>query len=470
MELKERISAWVDAHEADMIRDLSALVAIESVRGPALPGAPFGPGPKGALDAALELCASLGLETASYGGAVGSADLGPSPAGLDILCHVDVVDAGEGWTGDPFTLTQRGGLLYGRGTDDDKGPAVEAIYALACLRELGLPLRRGARLLLGTSEECGMDDLPYYYDHNAPAPMTFSPDSGFPCYNTEKGAYHPVVTARWGPSQALPRVSAMEGGTRLNVVPGEASATVLGLTRETALALCAPRAQALGVLCSAADGEGGCLLRVSGVSCHAAMPEGGVNAITALLALLAALPLAECGSTGAIRALAAALPHGDYYGAACGVASRDDISGPTTVSPDILSLTELAVELRLDCRVCLTATEESCRLAFERRLGELGLSVSGQQKPAHHVDPDCEFVRTLLECYRTYTGDAGRCLSTGGWTYVHSIPGGVAFGSGMPGFDSRLHSADERISRADMLAACKIFALAAARLCCDLRE
>ena len=53
----------------------------------------------------------------------------------------------------------------------------------------------------------------------------------------------------------------------------------------------------------------------------------------------------------------------------------------------------------------------------------------------------------------------------GGGTYVHDIPGGVAFGAGMPGFESNLHGANERMNIADMLTAIKIFAQVIYDLC-----
>ena len=48
---------------------------------------------------------------------------------------------------------------------------------------------------------------------------------------------------------------------------------------------------------------------------------------------------------------------------------------------------------------------------------------------------------------------------------MHDIEGGVGFGISMPGFESNLHGANERINIQDALTAVKIFALAAHDIC-----
>ena len=55
------------------------------------------------------------------------------------------------------------GKIYGRGTADDKGPAIAALYAMRAVKELGIPVKKNVRLILGTDEECGSSDIRHYY-------------------------------------------------------------------------------------------------------------------------------------------------------------------------------------------------------------------------------------------------------------------------------------------------------------------
>lgn len=85
-----------------------------------------------------------------------------------------MVPAGEGWTvTEPFEPVEKDGKLYGRGTADDKGPAVAALYAMRAIKELGIPVKKNVRLILGTDEECGSSDIEVYYKREKEAPMTF---------------------------------------------------------------------------------------------------------------------------------------------------------------------------------------------------------------------------------------------------------------------------------------------------------
>ncbi|NCB51449.1 MAG: M20 family peptidase [Clostridia bacterium] len=465
MELKERISRWIDCHEQDLIRDTSRLVAIRSVHGAPAPGAPFGEGPDRALEEALDICSGYGFSAKNHNGYVGTADLNDLPPKVDILGHLDVVGEGTGWDSDPYTAVEKDGCLYGRGTDDNKGPIIAALLAMRCVRDLGLPLRYNTRMIMGTNEESGSHDLPYYYAREKAAPYTFTPDSGFPVYNTEKGEYKPQFTMDWAKEDSLPRLASLGGGFRINVIPGDAKATVLGMNAASISETVIDAGKRLGVSVNVATVPGGVEIGVNGKQAHAAAPWNGNNGITALLGLLATLPLADCSSTRAIKTLNSLLPHGDCRGEALGIAQRDDVSGELTVAFSLLSITESGIEGRFDSRFPLCANTENCKNVVEERFAEGGFAVTGDMGTTHHTPADSEFVQVLLRCYETFADSKGECLSSGGSTYVHDINGGVGFGACMPGFATNLHGANERMNIKDMLCAAKIFALAIAELC-----
>jgi succinyl-diaminopimelate desuccinylase len=75
----------------------------------------------------------------------------------DHLCfagHVDVVPAGEGWSSDPYKLTQKDGYLYGRGTQDMKSGVSAFVQAFKEIEEFN-----GTLSILLTSDEEGEADF-----------------------------------------------------------------------------------------------------------------------------------------------------------------------------------------------------------------------------------------------------------------------------------------------------------------------
>ncbi len=467
MDRKQQIEAWVDAHRDEFIEDLKTLCRIRSVTGEPEENAPYGPGPARALAKAMEMCAGYGFSVQNHDWRVMTADFGAADDRvLDILAHLDVVDENTGWDSDPYEpVIKDDGYIYGRGVADDKGGAVAALYAMRCVKELGLPQARGMRLILGTDEECGSSDVAYYYKHNAPAPNTFTPDSEFPVCNAEKGMYRLRFRKSWEKESALPRVVSLSGGVQINAIPTESSAVIAGMEPMHLMAGAAPLCAELGASCRVEETPEGARLTVVGEGCHAAHPDRGVNANTVLIRVLTELPLADGPSTRALRELDSLLPHGDFLGKALGIAQEDAPTGPLTCSFTMIAFTETGLEGVCDCRVPLCADNENCKDVADRAMGALGFETAGMMIAPHYTPAEGEFIRTLLQSYETYTGKKGECYSMGGGTYVHDVPGGVAFGYGMPGVDVRMHGANERFPVEDLFTAAKIFADVIAAMC-----
>ena len=181
----ENLHDIIEQLRDEMTETLARWIRIPSVKGEHAPGAPFGPGPAAALDEALKLASEWGLSVTNHEGYVGTADLNDQEDALHILGHLDVVFPGDGWTvTEPYSPKVVGDLIYGRGTDDDKGPLVASLLAMKAVKDLGIPLSKNCRCILGTNEESGSGDIAWYFARHPFAPATFSPDSGFPVVNT----------------------------------------------------------------------------------------------------------------------------------------------------------------------------------------------------------------------------------------------------------------------------------------------
>ncbi|MBH0238647.1 M20 family metallopeptidase [Methylobrevis albus] len=115
---------------ARMRRDLAALVAIDTQNPPGFEAE------AAAVVGDLAGAAGFATETAEY-----------APGRTNVVCrlengagpvfafntHMDVVPVGDGWSSDPFTLTERDGRLYGRGACDCKGPLASMLEAMRML-------------------------------------------------------------------------------------------------------------------------------------------------------------------------------------------------------------------------------------------------------------------------------------------------------------------------------------------------
>ena len=465
---KEKIEEYMNAHTQEMIEDICELCRINSVKMPAEEDMPYGPAVAECLDAALDMAEGYGCEVQDYDGNVGCVDFDTTlPSQLDILAHLDIVPAGEGWqVTKPFEPAVKDGMLYGRGTADDKGPAVAALYAMRAVKELGIPLKKNVRLILGTDEECGSSDIRHYYETEKEAPTTFSPDGQYPVVNVEKGRLEGHFTGEFEPSDALPRLVKIEAGTKVNVVPGKAKATVEGFELSVLEKAAGEVKDKTGIEFQFAPEEAFCEITAVGTGSHASRPEEGNNAITGLLALLCSLPFAPCPQIECLKKTAALMPHGDVNGTTLGVDMEDQVSGRLTLAFSMLTVDKAGLDGQFDSRVSACGNEENVLKVIKSKMADNGLCLlNDSMTPPHLVDADSLLVKTLLSIYERYTGQKGKCLSIGGGTYVHNLKNGVAFGASMPGTENRMHGADEFAVVEELVISAKMFAQAIVELC-----
>lgn len=279
---QDAIRQYLETHKKEMMEDIKSLVRINSARGEAKEGKPYGDGPAEALKEGCRILEKYGFNPVNYENYAIDTRLNGKELQLDILAHLDVVPAGDGWSVTaPFEPVIKDGKMYGRGTADDKGPAVAALYAMRAIKELGIELEKDVRLILGADEECGSSDIEYYFEKQPHAPMAISPDADFPLIFLEKGSLHTTFEAKTELGAGLPRILSAEGGVKVNVVPAKARAVVQGMTPEQLEEYSSGAERRLGVKISLTQKGEDCVeIFVEGTGAHAASPMDGNNALT----------------------------------------------------------------------------------------------------------------------------------------------------------------------------------------------
>lgn len=465
----ETLDRLVDSYRDELIENIRKWIAIPSVQGePAGENAPFGKNVRRMLDTALADGARFGFEVRDIDGYAGDISYGHGEQTMGMLAHLDVVPLGDGWKHDPLGGEIEDGKLYGRGTTDDKGPALCALYAMRAVKEAGIPLKHGVRLILGCDEETGMSDMRHYASKVKMPDYGFSPDAEFPVINIEKGGVHMRLSkVTGGEAGATMPVYSLYAGERPNVVPSEATA-VVGLGNMTLEALndrLAAIAAAHEKFNLTAVPEGGDKAKIvaTGVNGHAAMPWSGVNAAGMLLVALSELG-AGGGSREAIAMLAEAVGM-DYTGHALGIACKDELSGELTCSLGILRYDGNEISALLDIRYPLCGNEETMLGQAAKRVAPAGMSVGcADSHTPLHVPAESPVVQGLLKVYHEVTGLDAYTIAIGGGTYSRMMPNTVAFGVCFPGDMDVCHIADEYIDLEKLMLGVKIFAHAIAEL------
>jgi succinyl-diaminopimelate desuccinylase len=454
-----KLDLIVESLREPLVQTLQKWVRINSIKGESAPNAPFGLAVRKILDIALADCRDLGFEVRDIDGYAGDAQMGQGEDVLGILAHLDIVPAGDGWKTDPFGGEVVDGRIYGRGTNDDKGPAVAALYAMKAVHMAGIPLNKRVRLILGCDEESGMEDMKYYQTH-ADMPSTgFSPDACFPVINTEKGLYHLKLS---GPAakEGL-KVLCIEAGQRPNVIPGLAQAYVTGDADTVRKVEEFSRAAGYSVAAECLP-DGRVKISAQGVAGHAAMPEMAKNAICRLLKALENL-----GVQGPLLRLAQVIGL-EYDGTSLNIAVSDKLSGALTLNLGILRADEQNVEATIDIRYPVMASPEAILKSITAAVAPAGLTVSEAAfKQPHHVPESSVLVQSLLSAYHEVTGRPKEAIAIGGGTYARCLKEGVAFGSLFPEDEELAHQAGEYMTIDGLMANVKIFTRAIVKLAAE---
>jgi succinyl-diaminopimelate desuccinylase len=429
------------AYQDEIIRDLARMVAIPSVCSEAEEGKPFGAESARALNEILKIAEELGFATKNVGNYAGHAEYGQGTESVAVITHVDVVPAGDGWDTPPFQMTQKGNLLFGRGTADDKGAAVVALYCLKALKDGGVTGKRKMRVIFGAGEEIASDDLAMYFKEEPMPVMAFTPDSEYGICNREKGIMRVRLSSARSGMEAVKEFSA---GTVVNAVPALAEAVVEG--EDNLLTRLQAAVEKTNGRFEFEQRANGVKITSIGKASHAMQPQEGINAASNLICLLAdVLPAEKLGGFFAFLRNAVGT---ETDGASMGVKISDEPSGALTLNLGILHADASSGEAKIDIRYPVTVNGEEIFEKIRSKAETAGIKAELllDQKPLY-FPADHPLVHLLQESYRAVKGVPAELYATGGGTYARAVPGrAVAFG---PFFadepNRRLHDSNESI-------------------------
>lgn len=462
--------AWrkeIEVYWEQMMECLTELCSIESVldESTAGPAAPFGKGIAQALEVMLQLGEKEGFITKNLDGYAGHVEYGQGEEIVGVLAHLDVVPAGDGWTSPPFEPEIREGKFYARGAQDDKGPAMAAFFALKLVKDLGLPLHRRVRLILGTDEESRWRDMDHYFQHEPMPELAFTPDGDFPIIHAEKGLVDLTLSGPVDKVSQLEegqwKLARLEAGQRANMVPDLAAARlegeedVFGLKEAFQDYLITHQIRGY-----AEEADDHLKLIVEGKAHHGSEPDQGVNAACQLARFLGQLHLDEAGAR--YVSLINDCLDGGWFGEKLEIAQEDDRVGRLTVNPGVFRYEPGEGQyLELNIRYPIAADMETIRRKVEEKLDSYGLSITDvDHKPGHYVEPDHPLIQTLRKVYEEQTGESGEPIAIGGATYARALRPGVVFGPLFPGHPERAHQKDEFIDVEQLMQAAALYAQA----------
>ncbi len=424
-------------NEKKLVSDTQTLLQMPSVcvEQPENKEAPFGEDIRKTLDYMLEKGKADGFKVENIDNIVGTIEYGEGEEMLGILCHLDVVPVGTGWTYPPYGAEIHGGKIYARGALDDKGPTMAAYHALKILKDNNIKLNKRVRLILGTDEETGFRCMRHYVKVAEIPTMSFSPDADFPLIYSEKGIYIGALSGKLQDNH----IKAFDCGERANVVPDYAKVTLKNVDNKK-IAI----AYKNYLINNKFKGDiitknNEISLIARGKSAHAAVCYEGQNA-----GYIVAEFLAEHINSPVINILKKYFTMNNH-GEKLGLDFKNEELGNLTLNVGVINYTKGQIKVIFNPRYPKGFDPEKITTIFEEISQNENLDYEiKEHKAPLYVPKDSELVKTLLHVYQKHTGDTTtEPLAIGGGTYARVFPNAVAYGPAFPNGDKIIHMPDE---------------------------
>ncbi|HWQ79439.1 MAG TPA: dipeptidase PepV [Anaerovoracaceae bacterium] len=464
----------IEKNQDEMIRTLQELISIKSVISAREGDAPFGAGIQEAFEYMLKRGTEEGFQAVNidnYGGHIEFAGRpsGPkaaaSEADRDIMAiavHLDVVPEGTGWGFPPYGGELSEGRIYGRGSIDDKGPAVAAFYAMKALKDSGFVPEKRVRLILGLDEETNWKGMEYYLQKAEMPSFGFTPDCNFPAVYAEKGVLTFDLVKKIGKTHSKAKgavIDSLVGGNAPNSVADIAKIVLIADSYQKTIDKLCEFKKETGYSIDARLNGIYLEITVHGVSSHGARPAEGLNAISILMKFLSHVELAN-DEIGCFVDFYNTYIGFELDGTSLGCGFTDEPSGKLILNVGMIKLDKGKLTLTVNIRYPVTFDDEKVYGGMTPALRKYGIELVGRkhQKPIYLSKED-KMVAALIDIYRKHTGDTdSEPMVTGCTTYARAIRNSIAFGAVFPGEPELGHQKNEYITVKNLMLLAKIFA------------
>jgi len=409
----------------------------------------------------------FGLRYKNVGGRVYEVSL-PGRGGelVGLHAHGDVVPANsdlwvlsDGTKLDPFHMTQVGGKLYGRGTQDDKNGIVAAMIAMRIIEEEKIRLVNDFKLLIDTTEETPSSSIPYYLKRHKQPEFNIALDGRYPVVIAEKGSAVIIAKFPVNPtSKEGNNVVSLTGGLAINQIPA-ASSTVINSKSSAQLAA---RISNLGTKFVADNGDDfkiivsqqsdDLVIDVIGEPAHSYDPASGINPVSRMLLFINLLRNKGLINENHFTSAAAYLTDNwglDFYGNKLKINYKHSFMGPLTAVPTLIKVDDNSLELALDLRLPAGKPLAEIEAKILQQLVQWSNTTSTKARfkfeavEPMYRNPREPWLDTMLDVASENLDLPRQFASSSGAMSVHSLPNGVQFGLARPDEKYTGHKANE---------------------------
>lgn len=393
---------------------------------------------------------------------------------IGIHAHADVVPVNpalwvleDGTQLEPFTVTQIGDRMYGRGTQDDKNGIVVSMYAMRVVQDEQLPLLRHFKLLVDTREETGGDAMPYYFERNPIPDYNIALDGSYPVIIAEKGfgtvmASFPSRVATGEGAQIVE----LTGGLATNQIPASAAvfirsaqpAALVNALNDAGAIFAARNGSDFAI--RATEQSGSVRLDVLGVSAHSSEPESGVNPVSRMFAFIDQMARQGVFQSNHFTDAARYATDNwgmDYLGTKLQIGYEDSFMGPLTAAQTFVAIDagqlRTAVNLRLPVGREPAALVEQLRSTLNAwaRTNAIVMQLDISASDPMYRNPEGAWVNALLDIAVENLDIPREFGSSAGGTSIHDLPNGVQFGLALATEKYTGHNANEFKTMAQFL-------------------